>query len=353
MRESTQLRILRANNAIISAKIKLLDEDLARENETSTTIASLKPVQFNPSVHSSSQAAAAIRETSATIDDIYETEFKQGQNPISLNNSCPTWFRLQRALHNQPNCLLWSTIRAIQDGSLAKIKSMFKDSSRQKHFVKDSSREFFDLYLVKSRAKHLSIELKRLSVVHELELTYEQFIGPYEDFLNRVYSDKDLDSDLVEEYLTELTTHYYNRGQLEYLTAEIDNREKEFSERSTQLHTHTLIMSELQTIYDEECRLFNETRDESAAFYSIKQKLQTLESNAKGLVLEARQTSNRAFVKPSGGGGRLLNSSAAFGSGGGGDSSSGSFNLSINGVLSSTRLDAWPNENSMLMMRYI
>lgn len=349
MCKSTEFHITQAHSGIMSAKINSLEQDLNREQSTSATITSLMPVQLNPLTHSLLQTNAAIGETIATLSDIYDSEFQDGDsNPIPLNATSPTWSRLQRIVQNHPNSLLWSAVRTRQEENLLKMKRIFKESSRLKYLVKDSSSEIIELYLVKVRAKHLSIELKRLSVLHELELSSEQFIQPYDDFLNRIHDNTDLDPDQVDEYVTELTMHFYNAGQLDFLTAQIEMREAELTERSDQLNKHTAVMAELQRVYADESRTFHQTRDECAAFYSIKQKLQCLEMSGKGLVFEARQTNNNNNNKQ-----HRANKEQSITSGAGGDSSSsGSFNLSINGVLSSTRVDnCWPNENSILMTR--
>lgn len=351
MRELKDLEIIRANNGLVSTKMQLLEKDLNKELATFSTISSLMPVLENSEVHSLCEAASALRKTMNTLSDIYESEFTQSPKPIPFDTTSSTWSRLQQTVQNQPNCLLWTNIRSTQEENIVKMKALFKDSARLKHFAKDGSSDFFDLYLVKARAKHLAVEFKRISVVHELENSTDQFIALYDDFLNRVYMNKDLDSDIVDEYLLELTMQYYNCGQLDYLTSEIEMRQAEYSERSSQLNKHNAIIAELQKVYAEESQTFHQTRDICAALFSIKQKLQSLETNAKGLFLEARESSQRAIMKQQtlSSGGRMLNNSVVAQTT---DSSSSSFNLSINGALSSTRLDGWPNENSMLMLRY-
>lgn len=332
---------------MLTTKLRSLDNELQSERTTTTTTASLMPVHFNAADHSLAQAHTAIADTIKAIHSLYQSDTKPNPNPIPMNATNPTWTRLQRTVAQQPNSLLWSAINDMQKQNLATIKRLSTESSRTKHFVNDphSSREFIDRFLVKARAKHLSIEFARVSVVHELERSLEEFIGPYDAFIGRMYTD-DTDSDLVEEYLAQITMHSYNCGQLAFLNAEVEAREAELAERSAQLDAHSAAMHELQRVYAEVSATFHQTRDECAVFYSVKHKLQSMESCAKGLVLEARQMSQRAMLKPAAA--RALNSSSIAG---GGDSSSGSFNLSINGVLSSTRLDCWPNENSMLMLR--
>lgn len=349
MRGIAQLRVERANVELLATKLHSLDASLSVERSKSAQIASLMPVQLNPAVHTESQATAAIADTIASLNDLYRSD---STSPIPINGTHPTWARLKQIVQPVPNCLLWSSIQSMQSRNLAQIKQLAIESTQGRRLTDHQStpRDYLEQFLVRSRAKHIGIELNRMSVAHELERCCEHFMQPYDDFVKRVYShmdrtEGDYDSNLVEEYLKQFTLNAFNRGQLQFLTDELVTRQAELAERQAQLKDHTTLMAELQTVYAKLDGKFHETRDVCTAMYAIKQKLQALESGAKALVLEARQPSQRALLAQQPGTGRTLNSSSVA-PGGGGDSTLGSFNLSNNSVLCSTRLD-----NSIMVMR--
>lgn len=340
VRASALLSVDKANKGILATKLCSLDAALINECSKSTTISTVMPVHFNPTVHTVSQAGTAISNAIDTLQNLYsiETVDRTGQ-PIPFTPDHPIWSQLQELIHDVPNCMLWSSIQSMQSSNLARIKQLTTDSNRSRLYVEKhfSARECLEQFMMRSRAKHIGIELSRISVRNELDRCYEHLNQPHEDFVKWIYTQhSECDLDLIEEYLMQFTTNLQCRGQLQFLTDELQARQAELTERSAQLKDHAALMSDLQKAYLDSDQRFHETRDACAAIYSIKQKLQALETTTKALVLEARQPSQRALVGQQQG--RMLNSTLVPG---GGDSTLGSFNMSNNiSALCSTRMDS-------------
>lgn len=354
VRSTSEVRLAQANARLLVAKLRSLEENHRKERSIAETIGKLMPVQYDPAVHSDAQAADTIRQTIASIHEHYAEQAPDAE-PTPLTSSSAIWSRLAAQLQNVPNNMLWSQIIASQTRNVDAMKRLCAEAARSKNLAaadrQPSARSQLQLFLMRARTKHIGIELQLAAVAQQLERTYAASLEPYDAFVRRVHelvrqacpSRNEMDVDgAVNEYIAEYTASLYNRGQLDYVQAELQARQREYDSKCARLADHVDMIAELQSVYTDAERQVNVTREGSTALYAIKQKLQFLEGNMRALMVDARGGSQAAVGR------RQLNatinamllggySGAAPGTAA--DMSLGSFNLSQNSDLCSTRLE--------------
>lgn len=301
---NVEVRIARANIGMLAAKLHALDSDLCRERTVAETIIKLMPVRFNAAIHSAEQAAVAIDNTMATLQEHY-ADMASNAEATPLNTSSDIWSRLTRHVANVSNSTLWSQIGAAQTRNVDAIKQLCAEATRLKQQLSannttdyQTARCQFKVFLTRARTKHIGIELRMAA----LETDYDSDASElYDLFSTRVHSQcqktassvDQYDEMAVEQYILELMASLMLKGQMDFLNTELAITQREYDSKSKSLTDHTVLLAKLQSVYAESELTINETRDASAALSVIKAKLQDLEQTSRKLVQDRRTGSQQ------------------------------------------------------------
>ncbi|XP_055842515.1 augmin complex subunit dgt5-like [Episyrphus balteatus] len=239
------------------AKVDMLDlkrdklkQDLEKEKSNKKRIIATIPVKLTSANANENVAANAVEEAYKELDFFYTLVLNNSNPHIVQEAKDDMWRKMRKLFTNIPNFLIFNSILKVKEEQLQNIMTLNKTPK----IPFKENLNAFDLKLLKAKASILGMAANYMSARQEshslnqrFSLAYTQFVEAVQCKVNlfNIETDDDID-DIISNYIVQYNTRVFNKGQNEYILAQIELCKAQIECGTKQLEDHEILLNSIK-----------------------------------------------------------------------------------------------------------
>ncbi|XP_055838132.1 augmin complex subunit dgt5-like [Episyrphus balteatus] len=272
-----KLECLQAKVDMLDLKRDKLKQDLEKEKSNKKRIIATMPVKLTSANANENVAANAVEEAYKELDSFYTLVLNNSNPHIVQEAKDDMWRKMRKLFTNIPNFLIFNSILKVKEEQLQNIMTLNKTPKIP--FKENLSA--FDLKLLKAKASILGMAANYMSARQEshslnqrFSLAYTQFVEAVQCKVNlfNIETDDDID-DIISNYIVQYNTRVFNKGQNDYILAQIELCKAQIECGTKQLEDHEILLNSIKQVYTDIDSSINRIQYEVMQLHQMKEKI--------------------------------------------------------------------------------
>lgn len=266
-----------STNVQLEQKSSHLMEKVKQEKEFEVELKKCTPIDATNCKVDMHDASNAISKSLCLLEHVYKAI---GDRPLTKNSKEKLGQELTKITAGIPTFYLLEAIKSHKNNQMTPINNM------EPVAIKNTEISDFNMAIFEKKTKITQIHFEVIALKVEEQAHIEQFVNGYKEFLEDVLrqmrmfnsNDSESDSDFIcSEYVKEFIALNGHKGQLDFYEKAINYWQNLVLHRNDQLKCNVSVASELNVLYDETEKTYNDIMDDIAELGVVTKKLKYLQ----------------------------------------------------------------------------